>query len=226
MEGNRAPGYCESCQSLLPAEGMYCPNCGTPRRPATASPLGPRNLGSIFKDTIRIYWAGFLGIVIIVALVQVPLSLLGVWSDSAMENVITDKFPNFNPGDPLIDIPMVLEAFLSFLLIVGIILIATWLTSIIMTGALTHAVSGQLLGNPVVVGQAYSFAFSRFGAMLGASFLAGLAAILMAINIIGIPFAIFFAVRWFFVMQTASLERQGPLAALARSSNLVRDTWR
>ena len=121
---------------------------------------------------------------------------------------------------------MILEALRPVLLVVVTLILAAWLTSILMTGALTHAVSGQLLENPVVVGQAYSFAFSRFGAMLGASFLAGLAAILMAINIIGIPFAIFFAVRWFFVMQTASLERQGPLAALARSSNLVRDTWR
>ena len=175
MEGNRSPEYCESCQSALPPEDMFCQNCGAPRS-TTTNPLGPRNLGSIFKDTIRIYWAGFLGIVIIVALVQVPLSLLGFWSDSAMENVITDIFDNFNPEDPSIDIPMVLEAFLSVLLIVGIILIATWLISIIMTGALIHAVSGRLLGNPVAVGQAYSFAFGRFGAMLGASFLAGLRA--------------------------------------------------
>ena len=55
--------------------------------------------------------------------------------------------------------------------------------------------------------------------------MAGLAAILMAITIIGIPFAIFFGVRWFFVMQTASLERLGPLAAMASSSNLVRNNW-
>ncbi len=222
MEGNR---YCESCQSLLPAEGMYCPNCGTPRRPATVSPLGPRNLGSIFKDTFRIYWAGFLGILMIVALVQIPLALLGFWFESTLDNEVVDLLENFDPEDPSVDIPMVLEALRPVLLVVVTLILATWLTSILMTGALTHAVSGQLLGNPVVVGQAYSFAFSRFGAMLGASFLAGLATILMAITIIGIPFAIFFAVRWFFVLQTASLERQGPLAALARSSELVRNNW-
>ena len=47
----------------------------------------------------------------------------------------------------------------------------------------------------------------------------------MAITIVGIPFAIYFAVRWFFVYQTASLERCGPRAALARSSDLVGDNW-
>ena len=227
MEGNLYsgdPGYCESCQSALPPEGMYCPNCGAPR-PTTTDPLGPRDLGSIFKDTFGIYGAGFLGIVIIVALVQVPLSLLGFWFSYSIENEITDIFDNFNPEDPSVDIPMVLEGLPSVLLIAGIIVMATWLTSIIMTGALIHAVSGQLLGNPVVVGQAYSFAFGRFGAMLGASFLAGLVVILMAITIIGIPFAIYFAVRWYFVMQAASLENYSPLSALARSSDLVRDNW-
>ena len=221
MGGNR---YCESCQSLLPAEGMYCPNCGTPR-PTTTNPLGPRTLGTIFQDTFRVYWAGFLGILIIVALVQIPLSLLGIWFGSVFENEMLDLLDDFNPDDPSIDIPMVWEAFRSVLLVVGTLVIASWLTSIIMTGALIHGVSGKLLGSPVEVGPAYSFAFRRFGAMLGASFLAGLAVIMMAITIIGIPFAIYFGVRWYFVMQTASLERCSPLAALARSSDLVRDNW-
>ena len=94
-----------------------------------------------------------------------------------------------------------------------------------MAGALIYGVSGQILGRPIPVGPAYSFALGRYMAMLGASLLAGLGVLLMAITIIGIPFAIFFGVRWFFVYQTASLERCGPLAALARSSNLVGGNW-
>ena len=110
---------------------MYCPNCGTPRRPATASPLGPRNLGSIFKDTFRIYWAGFLGIVIIVALVQVPLALLGIWFESTIDNDVVDLVENFDPEDPSVDIPLVLEALRP----VVTLILAAWLTSILMTGA-------------------------------------------------------------------------------------------
>jgi len=74
------------------------------------------------------------------------------------------------------------------------------------------------------VGPAYSFAMGN-GVMLGASLLAGVAVLLMAITIIGMPAAIYFAVRWSFILQAASLERCGPKSALARSSDLVQDSW-
>lgn len=211
----------------MPPASRFCPNCGTPRH-VPASPLGPKTLGGIFEGTFRIYGAGFLGIVIIVAVVQVPLELLGFWFGSILESAIAELFGDFNNDsflNPSIDMPRVIKTFRSVFYVGGILVIATWLTSIIMAGALIYGVSGQILGRPIPVVRAYSFTAGRFGAMLGASILAGLAVFLMAITIIGIPFAIFFGVRWYFVMQTASLERCGPPAALARSSDLVRDNW-
>ena len=131
--------------------------------------------------------------------------------------------PPFDPSS--FDTSKIFETLLPVFFLGGILLIATWLTSILMAGALIYGVSGQILGRPIPVGRAYSFAWGRFGTMLGASFLAGLAVFLMAITIVGIPFAIYFTARWYFAYQTASLERCGPLAALAQSSDLVRDTW-
>ena len=61
--------------------------------------------------------------------------------------------------------------------------------------------------------------------MVGAAALSYLIVILLSITIIGIPVAILFSVRWFFIMQTASLERCGPAGALVRSSDLVRGNW-
>ena len=228
MEGNNStsdPGlqYCDNCQGPLPIAGKFCPHCGT-LRPVQASPLGPKTLGGIFEGTFQIYATGFVGIVIIVALVQVPLSLLGFWLESVLESAVVELIEDFNDDAP-IDFSRVIEIFRSAFYVGGILLIATWLTSILMAGALIYGVSGQILGRQIRVVRAYSFTISRFGAMLGASFLAGLAVILMAITIIGVPFAIFFGVRWYFVMQTASLERCGPLIALARSSDLVRGNW-
>jgi len=150
--------------------------------------------------------------------------LLGFWLDSVLGSALVELVDDFN-DDASIDFPRVIEIFRSALYVGSILLIATWLTSIIMEGALIHGVSGQILGRPISVARAYTFSVGRFGAMLGASILAGLAVFLMAITIIGIPFAIFFGVRWYLVMQTASLERCGPLAALARSSDLVRGNW-
>ena len=158
------------------------------------------------------------------ALVEIPLSLLGYWLESVIDSAVVELVDDFE-SDILIDLPRLIEIFRSAFYLIGILIIATWLTSIVMGGALIHGVSGQILGEPIRVPRAYSFAVNRFGAMLGASILVGLAVILMAITIIGIPFAIYFGVRWLFVMQTASLERCGPVSALARSSNLVRGNW-
>ncbi len=234
MEGNSPtsdPGlpYCDNCQGPLPPGSAFCPNCGTPRR-ISASPLGPKTLGGIFEGIFRIYGAGFLAIVIIVAVVQVPLVLLGFWFEALFESALLELFgtidPSLNPPlDPSFDIPKVIETLRPVLIAAGTLIIASWLASSIMNGALIYGVSGQILGRPILVGRAYSLALGRFGAMLGASFLAGLGVILMAITIVGIPFAIYFAVRWFFVYQTASLENCGPRAALARSSDLVGDHW-
>ncbi len=227
--------HCNNCQTQLPPAGRFCPSCGA-SRPVTASPFGPTTLGGIFGGTFRIYGAGFLGIVIIVAIVQVPISLLGFWFDATLERAIGNLFQGFNSDwfleqsnvplfDPPLDPAGVLEIFRSVFYWIIILSFATWLGSVIMTGALIHGVSAQILDEPISAGGSYSFALGRFGAMLGASFLSGLAVFLVAITIIGIPFAIFLFVRWMFAMQTASLERCGPLAALARSYDLVQGNW-
>ncbi len=161
---------------------------------------------------------------------------MGFWFEAILESAIVELFGGFNDEwflgqsnlplfDPPIDPAMLFETFRSVLYLAVILLIATWLTSMVMTGALIHGVSGQILEDPISVAGAYSFALGRFGAMLGASILVFVCVVLMVITIIGIPFAIFFGVRWAFFMQTASLERCGPTAAMARSSALVRDNW-
>ena len=78
---------------------------------------------------------------------------------------------------------------------------------------------------PIQIQQSYAFAASRFFPMLGAFIVSGFACFLMAITIIGIPFAIAFLVYWLFVLQCASLEGLGPLTAMSRSRDLVRGHW-
>ena len=168
MVGNSPTGdpgslYCGNCQSPLPPTSSFCPNCGA-ARPISANPLGPKTLGGILGGIFQIYGAGFLGIVIIVAVVQIPLSLLVFWIEALVQSAIFETlvyYPSdFSPQlfDPLRDPPFdpslfdfaeIIEALLPVIYFGVTLLIATWLTSVIMAGALIYGVSGQILGRPI-----------------------------------------------------------------------------
>jgi len=176
------------------------------------SKLEPRNFGAIFSDTFRIYGRNFLRIIAITAIVEVFLGVLGyilfeVLAPQAFTSVLE------------------IESLVPLVLMVAIILVASILTSPLMSGALIHAISEQHFQQGIGIGQAYRFSFRRWPAMIGASILAFLAIAAMAITIIGFLAAIYFIVCWAFMLQSALLERCGPTAALSRSFALVRRNW-
>ena len=170
------------------------------------STLGPRNLGSILGETFRIYGRNFVRLIAIVAIVEVILYVLSL--------VLPVVIAGGGTGSPA-----------SLILMVIIFVVVSVLAYVLMEGALIHAVSEQSLGRTISIGRAYRSAWTRLGAMIGAEILACLAILGMSITIIGIPFAIYFAVRWDFIWQAALVERVGPRAALSRSSDVVRGNW-
>ena len=211
--------FCSKCGAGIASSDKFCGVCGTAQWSA-AGPLGPKTFGEILAGTIRLYGANFLGFVMIIAVVQVPLSIFGLWLGSIMENASVDLADSLE-GNSSLDSAALIE-----ILYVGGFLFITYLVAaIVMQVALIWGVSERILGSPLNGGRAYSFAMGRYGAMLGAAVLSMGAVFLMAVTVIGIPVAIYFAVRWTFIMQVASLERRSPLSALARSSELVRDNW-
>ena len=174
--------------------------------------LGPKNLSDIIGDTFRIYNRDFLRLITIVAIVEVILGILGY----VLVNVW--MLPFFMTGGWI-------EFLALFILSMIILVVVAIVAYPSMEGALIHAVSEQSLGRAISIGRAYRFALRRLGAMIGAQILAGLALLGMCITIIGIPFAIYFGVRWIFIWQAALLEGVGPRAALSRSSDVVMGDW-
>jgi hypothetical protein len=203
---------------------------------ATPGALGPRTFGDLFGETFRVYRAGFLAIIIIVAVTQLPLALLGFWVGSAVQSAMLEVFgpldqsqlPGLESGSE-VDSDQVLNGFWQVFRLAAwpimLLVIANWLASILMTGALIHAVSRHLTGRAMVVSEAYAFSLSHLGRMLGASAIVLLVVVPLAASFIGIPVAAYLGVRWYFSLQSASLERRSPLQALSRSSSLVRDNW-
>ena len=179
---------------------------------ATISTLGPRDLGGIVNDTFRIYGRNFLRLITIVAIPEVILGILGYVLAQALILPVITSMGTITSLAPLIWVAVIL-------VVVFILAYA------LMRGALIHAVSEQSLGRTIGIGRAYRFAWRRLGAMVGAEILAGLALLGLCITIIGIPFAIYFGVRWAFIVQAALLEGAGPRAALSRSSEIVQGEW-
>jgi len=177
--------------------------------------LGPRGLGDILGETFSIYKRNFLKLFVIVAIVEVaPLGILlfAVFCFRALAPI--------PPAE--IGIGRLLTLLIPIGIVLLVFLIVVWP---LMQGALIHAVSEQYLRKTIGIGRAYRFAWRNLGAGIRAMFLAVLALVGMSITIIGIPFVIYFGVRWTFILQAVSLEHVGAKAALSRSSALVKGNW-
>jgi len=171
----------------------------------------PRDLGGIIEEAFKVYKSNFLPLIAIAALVEVPLLLIGL-----LVGPITSA-----------DDPGYWDAGKAGLAMLGAIVISV--SSLILYslqgGAFTHAIAEQYTGRHIDIIKSYAFALRRVVNLLGAVLLALVACVAMSITVIGIPFAIYFGVRWAFILQAVILEGKDPMAALSRSSYLVKNLW-
>ncbi len=106
--------------------------------------------------------------------------------------------------------------------------VAAWITTIVglfPIGALLFAGAHIYLGREITAGAAFRRVTYRFLSYLGGFLLWILVVGLLAITIVGIPFAIYFVARWGFYAQAVLIEGASATRALKRSSELVKGTW-
>ena len=96
---------------------------------------------------------------------------------------------------------------------------------ILVSAALTYASARIYLGRALTPGDALQQAQHHFWTYFGAVFFWSLAVGGMAVTIIGIPFAIYFGVRWGLYGVPIMIEGSGTRNALRRSTELVRGAW-
>ena len=101
----------------------------------------------------------------------------------------------------------------------------TIVVALFSVGALLFAGAQAFLGKQISASAAFGQVTRRFGSYLGSSLLLGLIVGLLAITIIGIPFAIYFATRWGFYAQAVLIEEHSATNALKRSRELVKGAW-
>ena len=159
-----------------------------------------RDLSEIIQAAITLYTQNFRPLFLIATL-AIPLGIASaVAVDSATDPDATTAL---------------LALFLFAQLVVDIIVIA----------ALIVALQRIDAGQPSEFGQAYDDAFARLTPLFGSAIRVVFHVMLLAITIIGIPWAIQRTVRWLFVEQAVILDGARARESLARSALAVEGSW-
>ena len=103
--------------------------------------------------------------------------------------------------------------------------IVFFLSILVSMAAVVIASATLYLGNQITGRAALRQGLQQFFSLLKCTFVWIIVAGGLAITVIGIPFGIYFAVRWGFYVQTLLLEKSLIRVALRRSSELVRGMW-
>jgi len=105
------------------------------------------------------------------------------------------------------------------------LMIAGLAVDLIATAAIAYAVANIADGLPAGFGRSYRQVQGRLGDLLLAALRGIVVPMLIAITIIGIPFAIYLGIRWWFFPQAVIIESQPPREAISLSGDIVKGSW-
>ena len=103
--------------------------------------------------------------------------------------------------------------------------IGSFIVSFLVVAGLAYASALVYLDRDITAQDALKQAWRRFFSLLGSAILWGLVVVGLSVTIIGIPFAIYFSVRWGLYTLPVLFEETTARNALRRSTELVRGTW-
>ena len=165
------------------------------------TPLKPMGFADILDATFSLYrkrFSLFLGLVAFCVLSELASHLLVDFSEF------------FFGRSPLLGIAIVLIA-VTF--------------SVIGIGGIVIGSGATYLGENITIHSVLRQTVDRFWQLLGCFFVWVLVVVVLTITIIGIPFAIYFAVCWGLFPGTIMFEKHIISTALGRSSELIKGMW-
>lgn len=137
---------------------------------ANTPQLRPMSVGDILDRAIRIYRQNFVPLVIIVAIVSLPYTVIQL-AITLLTNPFLLNFPNPQSVTPDTS---TLGLMIAGQLLAYALALAYAVAVVFQSGALTAFVSEKFLGRAITIRQAYGRAFSRWLALLIATFLLGI----------------------------------------------------
>jgi hypothetical protein len=169
-----------------------------------STPLQPMRLTDILDRMFSLYWKhfrlffGIIAVYVVLGLAIDQISALLITSD-----VVSSK-----------SIAVLIITFLSDIVV-----------SLLVGIGLAYAGAQVYLGRTVTRHAALGQASQCFWRYFGVAFLWGLPVAGLAVTIIGIPLAIYFAIRWGLYGLPVILEGSSGWGALTRSAELVKGSW-
>ena len=109
--------------------------------------------------------------------------------------------------------------------ILFVYLLGSFLLSVLVGGGLIFASAHAFLKRDITAGDALQQTLQRFASLCGSALLWILAVLGLFITIIGIPFSIYFGVRWGLYSLPVLFEKTSATKALKRSTELVKGNW-
>jgi hypothetical protein len=180
--------------------------------------FGRRDVRELLEDTYAIYGKNFL------VLLAITATLYALYSGIA---IVADLGLGYSAGmaTPTYDIAAAISTISAGLAYIWIVMLASTILIPVADGALICGTAQYAMSGKIEYGRAYKQALRRYGTLVLTTLLQGLALLLLTITVIGIPAAIYFAVRWAFVYQAVVIEGYGVAEAFSRSSALVKTNW-
>jgi len=159
-----------------------------------------RDLSQLIEASARLYLQNLAPLFLIAAVV-VPLGIAGAALETAIEDDVTA------------------------LVIFAVITVAQAAVSLLVGAAVVGALADIDADRQPDFSRAYDVAFARFWTLAGAILRVVAVVGLLAITIIGLPWAIRQGIRWIFIQQAIILEGTNARDALNRSSQTVIGSW-
>ena len=169
----------------------------------TSTPLQPMSFVDILDGMFMLYrnhFRLFLGIAVVYIIIGFGLDLISV-------SAVTSVAP------------------VTGIVIVTLVGVGSFIVSFLVVAGLAYASALVYLQRDITAQDALQQAWRRFFSLLGSAILWGLVVLGLSVTIIGIPFAIYFSVRWGLYTLPVLFEETTARNALRRSTELVRGTW-
>jgi hypothetical protein len=226
----------------------------TPGTTASAPAGRPMTSGDIFDRAVWIYRRGFVVLLAVAAVVQIPLAVVEGIIGQRLESTAA-AFSRLNGTQPTPEELTALfqDAFPALIAASLTIGLVAFIAGLVLSPALIATIARIHGGEPASVGDAYRAALRSAPAILVGSIVIGLAAgglfaaivvggilvvvvsrdsgvavlAILATFILSLFAVIYITIRWAVWSQAVVLERRGPLDALGRSWQLVKGSmWR